>query len=85
MRMEFINGECPCGKTYKNIRNMRQYNKMRELHEKKCEICKNFTGDAILKTSIERVLVKTKGGEKRTSLTSVERTQTNANTNNIIN
>ena len=79
MKMEFINGACPCGKTYENIRNLRQYNKMRALHEKKCEICKNFTGDAILRTSIERVLVKNKGGEKRTSLTSVERTETNAN------
>ena len=79
MRMEFINGECPCGKTYENIRNVRQYNKMRELHEKKCEICRNDKSEAVVKTSIERVLVKRKGGEKRTSLASVVRTETNAN------
>jgi len=70
MRINFINGGCPCGKTYDNIKNVKQYNKMRELHLKKCETCKNFNGEAVLKTSLEKVLVKMNGEFKRTSIVS---------------
>lgn len=74
MKMETYGGQCACGKTFENIKSGKQYYKMKELHYKKCEICKNAEGKSITTTSIERIRVRN-NNMKTTSMTTMEETE----------